>query len=101
MDFLKCFFKLQENNTTAGREIYTGIIMFLAVAYILAVNPAILSSAGMERGGLFYVTALAAALGGFAPVCRQICLLVSSLFKDRILWKILRYSKLPPKSMNA
>ena len=63
MEFLNRFFKLQENKTTAGREIYTGVIMFLAVAYILAVNPAILSSTGMDRGGLFYVTALAAALG--------------------------------------
>lgn len=63
MEFLNRFFKLQENKTTAGREIYTGIIMFLAVSYILAVNPAILSSTGMDRGGLFYVTALSSALG--------------------------------------
>ena len=101
MNLLKRLFKLDENKTTARLEIYAGTIMFLAVSYILAVNPEILSSTGMDRGGLFYVTALAAALGGFAPVCRQICLLVSSLFKDWILWKILKYSKLPPKSMSA
>jgi len=63
MSWLTKFFKLKENGTTVRREIYTGTIMFLAVSYILAVNPEILGSTGMHRGGLFYVTALAAFLG--------------------------------------
>ena len=63
MNLPERFFKLKEYNTTVQREIYTGTIMFLSVAYILAVNPAILCDTGMPRGGLFYVTALAAALG--------------------------------------
>ena len=63
MSLLERLFKLRENETTARREIYTGTIMFLAVSYILAVNPAILSSTGMNRGGLFYVTAIAAFCG--------------------------------------
>ena len=63
MDLLERFFKLQENNTTVRKEIYSGTITFLAVAYILAVNPGILGSTGMPRGGLFLVTALAAFIG--------------------------------------
>ena len=63
MNLLEKLFKLKENETTARKEIYTGTIMFLAVSYILAVNPEILSSTGMPRGGLFYVTALAAFFG--------------------------------------
>ena len=66
MNFLERFFKLKESNTTVKQEIYTGTIMFLAVAYILAVNPEILSSTGMNRGGLFYVTAISAFFGTLA-----------------------------------
>jgi len=63
MDFLEKIFKLKENNTTIQREVYTGGITFLAVSYILAVNPEILSSTGMDRGGVFWVTAIAAFIG--------------------------------------
>ncbi|MBE6391177.1 MAG: NCS2 family permease [Lentisphaerae bacterium] len=66
MNFLKRFFKLQENNTTVKREVYSGTVTFLAVSYILAVNPAILGSTGMDRGGVFFVTAIAAAFGTLA-----------------------------------
>ena len=66
MNLPEKFFKLNENSTTFKREIYTGTITFLTVSYILAVNPAILSAAGMHRGGLFYVTALAAFIGTLA-----------------------------------
>ena len=63
MNFLERFFKLKENGTTVSREIYTGLITFLAVSYILAVNPEILSSTGMDRGAVFYATAIAAFFG--------------------------------------
>lgn len=63
MGLLNRIFKLQENNTSIRKEIYSGTITFLAVAYILAVNPSILSCTGMPRGGLFFVTALAAFAG--------------------------------------
>ena len=66
MNLLERFFKLKEYNTTAKKEVYTGTITFLSVAYILAVNPSILCETGMPRGGLFYVTAFAAALGTIA-----------------------------------
>ncbi len=63
MKFLDRIFKLKENNTTVSREIYTGLITFLAVSYILVVNPEILGSTGMDRGGVFCVTAISAFIG--------------------------------------
>ena len=56
-------FKLKQNNTNIRTEVSAGITTFLAMAYILAVNPAILSSAGMDRGGIMIATALAAFAG--------------------------------------
>ena len=55
-------FKLQERNTTVGKEIIGGVTTFLAMAYILAVNPNILSSSGMNWGSVFTATALSAAI---------------------------------------
>ena len=57
------FFKLKENNTTLRTEIVAGITTFMTMAYILAVNPDILSAAGMDKGAVFTATALAAMLG--------------------------------------
>lgn len=76
MNFLEKFFKLKENNTTFFREVYTGLMMFLAVSYILAVNPEILCSTGMDRGGLFYVTAIAAFFGTLVMALLANCPLV-------------------------
>ena len=56
------FFKLSERNTTVSKEIIGGITTFLAMAYILAVNPGILSGAGMNWGAVFTATALSAAI---------------------------------------
>ena len=64
------FFKLRENGTTASREVLAGLTTFLTMAYILAVNPDMLSgrSAGVEAivgmpwGGIFTATALSAAI---------------------------------------
>lgn len=55
-------FKLKENGTTVKTEILAGITTFLAMAYILAVNPNMLGAAGMNPQGVFMATALAAAL---------------------------------------
>lgn len=57
------FFKLKENNTTVKTEIIAGITTFMTMAYILAVNPNILSATGMDRGAVFTATALAAVVG--------------------------------------
>lgn len=63
ISWLEKYFRIKENNTTIKREIYTGLVSFLAVSYILAVNPAILSEAGMDRGGVLCATAIAAFTG--------------------------------------
>lgn len=53
-------FKLKENNTTVKTEVIAGITTFMTMAYILAVNPALLSASGIPRGGVFMATCLAA-----------------------------------------
>ncbi|MDD7460818.1 MAG: NCS2 family permease [Treponema sp.] len=58
------FFKLKENGTTVSKEIVAGITTFLAMAYILAVNPGMLSSVGngMTFEAVFAATAIASAI---------------------------------------
>ncbi len=58
---LSRFFRLRENGTTVGRELQAGLTTFAAMAYVLAVNPAILANAGMDRAALVTITALSAA----------------------------------------
>ncbi len=60
---LEKLFKLSENGTDIKTEILAGITTFMTMAYILAVNPSILSAAGMDQGGVFTATALASLLG--------------------------------------
>ena len=60
---LEKVFKLSENKTDAKTEILAGITTFMTMAYILAVNPSILSATGMDSGALFTATALAAFIG--------------------------------------
>lgn len=60
---MESFFKLKENHTTVRTEILAGLTTFMTMAYILAVNPSILSATGMDGAGIFVATALAAALG--------------------------------------
>ncbi len=57
------FFKLKKNNTNVSTEIFAGITTFMTMAYILAVNPLILSSTGMDANAVFTATALAAIVG--------------------------------------
>ena len=54
-------FQLHSRGTTAARELQAGLTTFAAMAYILAVNPAILAETGMDRSALVTVTALSAA----------------------------------------
>ena len=56
------FFKLTENGTNVKREIVAGITTFMTMAYILIVNPTILSAAGMDSGAVFTATALSAVI---------------------------------------
>lgn len=60
------FFKLKENKTTVKTEVLAGITTFMTMAYILAVNPNILSTTGMDAGGVFTATAISAVVGTVA-----------------------------------
>ncbi|MGF6906100.1 NCS2 family permease [Fusobacterium sp. PH5-44] len=68
---LEKLFKLKENRTNIGTEVIAGITTFMTMAYILAVNPAILGMAGintdnpMDKGAIFVATALGSALATF------------------------------------
>lgn len=57
------FFRLTASGTTARTEVVAGVTTFLAMAYILFVNPSILGETGMDTDAIFVATALAAALG--------------------------------------
>ncbi len=59
---LERWFKLKENGTDVRTEILAGLTTFMTMAYILIVNPSILSEAGMDWGGVFTATAVSAAI---------------------------------------
>ena len=63
---LEKMFKLKENNTTAKTEVIAGITTFMTMAYILAVNPNLLSRAGMDPTAVLIATCLASFIGTFA-----------------------------------
>lgn len=56
-------FKLKENNTNVKTEIMAGVTTFMTMAYILAVNPSILSASGMDSNAVLIATALASFIG--------------------------------------
>ena len=56
------FFKLSRRKTTIRTELTAGVTTFFTLAYILAVNPAVLAGAGMDAGAVFTATALSSAL---------------------------------------
>lgn len=60
---LEKMFKLNENNTNVKTEVIGGITTFMTMAYILAVNPSILSASGMNPNAIVMATALAAFIG--------------------------------------
>ncbi|MDO4377893.1 MAG: NCS2 family permease, partial [Erysipelotrichia bacterium] len=57
------FFKLKENKTTFSTEVMAGLTTFFAMAYIIAVNPSLLSQSGMEWGAVFLATIIASIIG--------------------------------------
>lgn len=60
--FFERRFRLSENKTSVRTEVMAGITTFMTMSYILAVNPGILSEAGMDQGAVFTATILASAL---------------------------------------
>ena len=63
---LEKMFKLKENNTTVKTEVLAGITTFMTMAYILAVNPNLLSAAGMDSQAVLIATCLASFVGTLA-----------------------------------
>ncbi len=63
---LEKWFKIKQNKTTVKVEVIAGITTFMTMAYILAVNPSLLSVAGMDKNAVLIATALAAFVGTFA-----------------------------------
>jgi adenine/guanine/hypoxanthine permease len=63
---LEKIFKLKEQNTNVRTEIIAGITTFVTMAYILIVNPNILSGTGMDRNAIFFATAVAAGVVSIA-----------------------------------
>ena len=57
------YFKLSQHGSTVRTEVIAGITTFLTMAYIIFVNPDILSTTGMDRNAVFVATCLAAAIG--------------------------------------
>jgi hypothetical protein len=60
---LERFFGLAAHGTTPGRDVLAGLTTFLAMVYIVAVNPAMMADAGIDHGAAFTATCLAAAIG--------------------------------------
>ena len=57
------FFKLKQHGTKVSTQVFAGITTFFTMAYIIAVNPGILSQSGMPWGAVFLATIIAAIIG--------------------------------------
>ncbi len=62
MNSIAEFFKLKENGTTVGTEVRAGIATFLTMAYIIVVNPDLLSKTGMSFAGVLFATVIVSAI---------------------------------------
>ncbi|MFA0568228.1 NCS2 family permease [Vibrio kagoshimensis] len=90
---LDALFKISERKTNISTELYAGFITFLAMSYILAVNPAILGGIpGMDKGAVFTATALSAAIAtlimgiwGNYPVMLAPGMSMNGFFKGMLL----------------
>lgn len=65
MAWLERLFKLKHNGSNVRTEILAGITTFLTMCYVIVVNPAVLSQAGMDFGAVFVATCISAAIGCF------------------------------------
>lgn len=62
MDFLDRFFRLKENKTNVRIELVGGLTTFMTMSYIIFVQPAILSTTGMDKGAVMFATCVSSAL---------------------------------------
>ena len=70
---LEKLFKLKENNTNVKTEVIGGITTFMTMAYILAVNPSLLSASGMDKTAVLMSTALASFFGTYCQLSICTC----------------------------
>ena len=75
-------FKLKENRTNVKTEVMAGITTFMTMAYILAVNPSILSAAGMDSTAVLLATALASFI---ATACSKLLITSGSYVAPFVL----------------
>ena len=80
---LEKFFKLKENHTDVKTELMAGFTTFMTMAYILAVNPNILSAAGMDKNAVLIATALASFLGTACMAMRCGCQTFQCAFRHK------------------
>ena len=62
MEKIKAFFKIEQRGSTVTKELLAGVTIFLAMAYILPVNSFMLAKTGLPVGGVFFATAVSAAI---------------------------------------
>lgn len=62
MEKIKAFFKIEQRGSTVSKELLAGVTIFLAMAYILPVNSFMLAKTGLPVGGVFFATAVSAAI---------------------------------------
>ena len=74
MNKLKALLGFDPKTTTVKTELVAGMTTFLTMCYILAVNPTILATAGMDKGALFTATAIASASPPSCWLSWQSCL---------------------------
>ena len=63
INFLERHFHIKERGSSIGREIIGGLVTFMAMAYIIFVNPSILGATGMDYTALTLATCISAAIG--------------------------------------
>ncbi|MGL4560749.1 MAG: solute carrier family 23 protein [Brevinema sp.] len=77
--FLDNLFKIRQRHSSIKIEIFGGIATFMAMSYIIVVNPNILSLMGMDKNALFTVTCIATAIGAFlSAILRNMPIVLAS-----------------------
>lgn len=80
---LERLFKLKQNGTTVRTEIVAGVATFMTMAYIIFVQPAVLSQAGMDFGAVMVATCIASAAATFVMALHRGDLLFPDRQNDR------------------
>ena len=82
-------FHLKKNNTNARTEVIAGLTTFMTMAYILAVNPTMLSAAGMDSTAVLIATCLASFVGTFSKlsICSGAGNGIECLFCIHSMWQ--------------